>query len=320
LPWHISFLDPASLTTLASPAQFGFYQGGIPTPMMEKCLLYKTVRYGEPGVPPLNPKMFKHAFTSKYGKVRIFKVMNVSKKSKDWVADPANRVCDAPGSWYCVGQYPPALQPLIAKRKPFKQLEDFNVGRDKESDEYVKEYHKRMEGRGGGEDYGEEDGFGGGRGGLGEQLGLTPKACYGREASLPKDKVYTGGAAGASLMQAMQFAAMQGKKNVAIARASAVDGHAFAFDGTPDPSGEVEFDDGCDMPCADSESLSCGCGDEVCAGAGAQPLPGENNARRWVVYEVPPEVAMLMEQQQRKSRKGSKGGKGGKGKKPKSEL
>jgi hypothetical protein len=141
------------------------------------------------------------------------------------------------------------------------------------------------------------------------------KACYGREASLPKDKVYTGGAAGASLMQAMQFAAMQGKKNVAIARASAVDGHAFAFDGTPDPSGEVEFDDGCDMPCADSESLSCGCGDEVCAGAGAQPLPGENNARRWVVYEVPPEVAMLMEQQQRKSRKGSKGGKskGGKG-------
>ena len=25
-------------------SQFGFYHGGIPTPMMEKCLLYKMVR------------------------------------------------------------------------------------------------------------------------------------------------------------------------------------------------------------------------------------------------------------------------------------
>ena len=42
--------------------------------------------------------------------VRIYKVKRVSLKSKLWAADPANRVCDAPGSWYCVGQYPPALQ------------------------------------------------------------------------------------------------------------------------------------------------------------------------------------------------------------------
>ena len=27
-------------------SKFGFYQGGIPTPMMEKCLLYKMVQYG----------------------------------------------------------------------------------------------------------------------------------------------------------------------------------------------------------------------------------------------------------------------------------
>ncbi len=291
--------------------------------MMEKCLLYKTVRYGEPGVPPLNPKLFTHAFTSKYGKVRIFKVMNVSLKSKKWVADPTNRVCDAPGSWYCTGQYPPALQPLIAKRKPFRQLEDFNVGKDEDSDRYVEEYHKRMEGRGGGGgDYGEEDMFGGGGigGGLGEQLGLTPKACYGRESSLPKDKVYTGGATGAGLTQAMQFAVMKGKKHVAIARASAVDGHAFAFDGEPKRSGEVEFDDGCDMPCSDSETFACGCADDVCAAAGAQALTGEDNARRWVVYEVPPEMAMMMEEQQRKSKKRSKSGKKRGGAKPKSEL
>lgn len=31
-------------------------------------------------------------------------VLNVSIESKAWVADPANRICDAPGSWYCVGQ------------------------------------------------------------------------------------------------------------------------------------------------------------------------------------------------------------------------
>ena len=42
-------------------SQFGFYQGGIPTPMMEKCLLYKMVRYGEPGVPPLEPGLSARA-------------------------------------------------------------------------------------------------------------------------------------------------------------------------------------------------------------------------------------------------------------------
>ncbi len=34
----------------------------------------------------------------------------------------ANRVCDAPGSWYCVGQYPPALGELMLKKKAFKQV------------------------------------------------------------------------------------------------------------------------------------------------------------------------------------------------------
>jgi len=40
----------------------------------------------------------------------------------------ANRGCDAPGSWYCVGQYPPALSKLIEKRRNFAQIEDFNKG------------------------------------------------------------------------------------------------------------------------------------------------------------------------------------------------
>merc|ERR1719163_849550 len=115
--------------------------------MMEKCLLYKMVRAGEPGIPALSSKRFTHAFSSKYGKVRIFKVMNVSLKSKKWVADPANRVCDAPGSWYCTGQYPPALTSLIAKRKPFRQLEDFNTAADDASRKYHEEYMRRMSGK-----------------------------------------------------------------------------------------------------------------------------------------------------------------------------
>ena len=54
-------------------SQFGFYQGGVPTPMMSECLLYKMVQFGQNGI-SLDPKKFTHAYTSKYGKVRIFKV------------------------------------------------------------------------------------------------------------------------------------------------------------------------------------------------------------------------------------------------------
>jgi len=134
-------------------SQFGFTAGGpqgggMPTPMMAKSLLYKLCSYGRPGV-TLNESYFTHAYTSKYGKVRIYKVRKVSKKSKDWVADPANRICDAPGSWYCNGQYPPALRSFVDKRRAFKQLEDFNVKQDDHSRKYNEEYMRRMGGGGG---------------------------------------------------------------------------------------------------------------------------------------------------------------------------
>ena len=58
-----------------------------------------------------------------------------------------------PGSWYCDGQYPPALQDLIGRRKNFAQLEDFNVKRSEADDEYNKEYMRRMSGEGGMEDF-----------------------------------------------------------------------------------------------------------------------------------------------------------------------
>merc|ERR1719375_3008824 len=94
--------------------------------MMSRSLLYRLHGHGQvPGV-RVDKKLFKEVFTSQYNKVRIFKVVGVSQESKDWIADPANRVCDAPGSWYCVGQYPPGLEKLIAQRRSFSQLEDFN--------------------------------------------------------------------------------------------------------------------------------------------------------------------------------------------------
>jgi len=129
-------------------SQFGFHQDRSPTPMMKESLLYKLCMAGQMNV-KVNESFFQHVYTSKYGKVRIFKILRVSRKSKEWIADPANKVCDAPGSWYCTGQYPPALRSFIQKRRDFKQLEDFNVKRDAHSQRYHEEYMRRMSGKGG---------------------------------------------------------------------------------------------------------------------------------------------------------------------------
>lgn len=124
---------------------FGFMdRQGTPTPMMERSMLYKLIMHNRrPGV-TANETMWREVYSSKYQKVRIFKVLKVSKKSRNWLADPANRICDAPGSWYCVGQYPEALQPLISSRVSFKQLEDFNRGGG--DSKYQEQYMKRMAG------------------------------------------------------------------------------------------------------------------------------------------------------------------------------
>eukprot|EP01126_Amoeba_proteus_P043539 TRINITY_DN4786_c0_g2_i3.p1 TRINITY_DN4786_c0_g2~~TRINITY_DN4786_c0_g2_i3.p1 ORF type:complete len:271 (+),score=72.43 TRINITY_DN4786_c0_g2_i3:3-815(+) len=125
-------------------SMFGFYQGGRPTPMMEKSLLYNMVNKQSGRI---DRTLFDRVYSSKHGLVQIYKVMNVSLESKKWCSDPNNRVCDAPGSWYCPGQYPPAapLQELFKRKRAFKQLEDFNKGN--EQTEYHKEYLARMEGR-----------------------------------------------------------------------------------------------------------------------------------------------------------------------------
>merc|ERR1719375_702403 len=128
--------------------KFGFYQGGVPTPMMAKSLLYRLVMHNLKQGVKVSEKRFQEVHTTKHGLMRVFKVMNVSEESKAWIADPKNKDCDAPGSWYCVGNYPPALQKLISKRRNFAQLEDFNSKGGAKS-AYSKLIEKELAGGGG---------------------------------------------------------------------------------------------------------------------------------------------------------------------------
>jgi dolichyl-diphosphooligosaccharide--protein glycosyltransferase len=125
-------------------SKFGMTQSG-PTAQMAASLLYKLHSNGQPGV-TVNSTLYQHVYTSPYGKVKIYKVKGVSKKSKAWAADPANRECDAPGSWYCPGKYPPAIDFVLKEKKAFKQLEDFNVEGDNDAEEYHKQYMKTIQG------------------------------------------------------------------------------------------------------------------------------------------------------------------------------
>ncbi|KAL7710584.1 oligosaccharyl transferase subunit [Lotmaria passim] len=123
---------------------FGFFDREYrkPTPTMRASLLYNLHEHSRaPGV-EVDPALFQEVYTSKYGLVRIYKVMNVSRESKRWVADPANRVCNPPGSWICPGQYPPAkeIQDMLAHRVDFEQLENFNR---KRNDSYYRAYMAR---------------------------------------------------------------------------------------------------------------------------------------------------------------------------------
>ncbi|MGK3742344.1 MAG: dolichyl-diphosphooligosaccharide--protein glycosyltransferase, partial [Bacillariaceae sp.] len=117
-----------------------FQRGGIPSEQLSDSLLYKLHSNGIVSGVQADPNRWKEVFRSKYGKVRIYKILSVSKESKEWVEN--NRVCDAPGSWFCPGQYPPALEKILAERKDFAQLEDFNTKND--DSEYQKQYFENL--------------------------------------------------------------------------------------------------------------------------------------------------------------------------------
>ena len=88
---------------------FGFNRDGTPTKTMAASMLYKMhENRRKPGV-FVNPEWFQEVYTSEYGLVRIYKVLNIDQEAKRWAMDPKNWKCDRPGSWYCPGQYPPGF-------------------------------------------------------------------------------------------------------------------------------------------------------------------------------------------------------------------
>ena len=107
--------------------------------MMEKSFLYALHSHKlKPGV-TVDPTKFEPVYRSKYGKVRIYKILGVSRESKKWVEE--NRECDA-GGWFCPGKYPPGLRDILKQKTDFAQLEDFNRGVSDE--DYQKEYFENL--------------------------------------------------------------------------------------------------------------------------------------------------------------------------------
>jgi dolichyl-diphosphooligosaccharide---protein glycosyltransferase len=122
---------------------FGFIdRQGTPSVMMRRSLLYGLHGHGLRPEVNVSVDRFQEVYRSKYGKVRIYKIVGVSEESKQWVLD--NRKCDAPGSWFCPGQYPPGLKPFIDAKTDFRQLEDFNRG-GQADEEYQKQYFKDLQ-------------------------------------------------------------------------------------------------------------------------------------------------------------------------------
>lgn len=136
---------------------FGMRGQGQPTKSLSDSLLFKLHSNGlVPGV-EADRNRFREVHRSKHGKVRIYKIMSVSKESKQWVID--NRKCDAPGSWFCPGHYPPALEKILEEKRDFAQLEDFNRKEiDKDSQKkYQDEYFKNLNKKRSRDQYDDED-------------------------------------------------------------------------------------------------------------------------------------------------------------------
>ena len=108
-----------------------------PHPTVQKSLLFNLVANGRNRHAKVDERYFREVFSSKYvafflrlwhphlilfspcryGLLRVYQIKDVDAKSKAWLANPRNRKCDRPGSWYCPGQYPPAVKPPPSKHR-----------------------------------------------------------------------------------------------------------------------------------------------------------------------------------------------------------
>lgn len=91
--------------------QFGWEGQGQPSKMMANSFVYHATT-GYQDNDPAFAGRFKPVFQSKFGAVRIFKIAKSSMKSKRLAFDVNRWKCDAPGSWYCPGDYSGQLSKL----------------------------------------------------------------------------------------------------------------------------------------------------------------------------------------------------------------
>ena len=111
-----------------------------PSPMMERSLLYRLHGHQIKKGVEADPTKWTEVYRSKYGRVRIYKILDVAEESREWVKN--NVHCDVEGSWFCPGSYPPGLSSILSRKKDFAQLEDFNRGTSDE--EYQKQYFEAL--------------------------------------------------------------------------------------------------------------------------------------------------------------------------------
>jgi len=116
---------------------FFMTRDGQPSTMMRESLIYNLVNYrldvqvpstgfrSDPDVAVADEHLFEEAYTTKNNMVRIYKVLHVSEESKAYCSE--HRGYQA---WYegrpLTDAYPPALQSILAQKRDFQQLEDFN--------------------------------------------------------------------------------------------------------------------------------------------------------------------------------------------------
>lgn len=104
--------------------------------------------------------------------------------------------------------------------------------------------------------------------------------CTASESAFSSDRVYQGGAAGASFELAREHARGNNKRYFAVSKLGS-EGHVFAFNALVKPVGKG-VEGGCDQPCEDDAEKFCGCIDSACTEDAPE---GEEFNRRWAVYE-----------------------------------
>ena len=114
--------------------QYGVFPGGKPSKMMRDSLVY-----GLCGRTALDTNLFEEVYYSQNKRVRIVKVHQVSQESRAYAAEPSNRLCDAPGSWYCPGTYPPSLQALFNRSEASREAQAYQKAYDARIREQLKE-------------------------------------------------------------------------------------------------------------------------------------------------------------------------------------